>query len=447
MNRLSAAAAFTLFSGVAFATPDIICGTLDDSINHGQVGTVRAYSFGTTACNKGDSPANWISDSLNHPVISTSMFKLDTATGRMIQLGVAWPKHSFASLQGNACGFGCAGDGGWQALGSGCSDPYGASLNASQGGLGPRFEINAYTGQYIHPPLADGQTGNAVYKRLQVPAASLDTNASSLYFVEGMYVALDDAQVGNQMNNVSYRRYNINSSLSFNGFGSTVREVPAIFAWQLHGNGYNNPDNSLTISQVDVPGEGRFYVASKAVDLGNGTWRYEYALYNQNSHRSAGSISIPVNTGTSNYGFNDITYHSGEPYSSTDWTPSDDGTKLSWSTEDYSVNQNANAVRWGTMYNFWFETDAAPTTGDVELGLFRPGSPSSLSAAAVVPTADTGCPADLAEPFGVLNIFDIQEYLGAYNSGKPSADLAEPFGVFNIFDIQEYLALYNAGCP
>jgi hypothetical protein len=57
------------------------------------------------------------------------------------------------------------------------------------------------------------------------------------------------------------------------------------------------------------------------------------------------------------------------------------------------------------------------------------------------------CPADLAEPFGVLNIFDIQAYIGLYNAQDPAADLAEPFGSFNIFDIQAYIGLYNQGCP
>ena len=57
------------------------------------------------------------------------------------------------------------------------------------------------------------------------------------------------------------------------------------------------------------------------------------------------------------------------------------------------------------------------------------------------------CPADLAEPFGVLNIFDIQAFIGLYNAQDAGADLAAPFGVFNIFDLQAYIDLYNQGCP
>lgn len=59
-----------------------------------------------------------------------------------------------------------------------------------------------------------------------------------------------------------------------------------------------------------------------------------------------------------------------------------------------------------------------------------------------------GCsPADLAEPYGVLNFFDLAAYLDLFNAGDPAADLAPPFGVLNFFDLAAYLDLYNAGCP
>lgn len=57
------------------------------------------------------------------------------------------------------------------------------------------------------------------------------------------------------------------------------------------------------------------------------------------------------------------------------------------------------------------------------------------------------CPADLAEPFGVLNFFDLVAYLGLFNAGDPAADLAEPAGVLNFFDLVAYLGEFNAGCP
>lgn len=59
-----------------------------------------------------------------------------------------------------------------------------------------------------------------------------------------------------------------------------------------------------------------------------------------------------------------------------------------------------------------------------------------------------GCsPADVAEPYDVLNFFDVSAFIASYNAQEDSADLAAPFGVWNFFDVSEYIAQYNAGCP
>jgi hypothetical protein len=63
------------------------------------------------------------------------------------------------------------------------------------------------------------------------------------------------------------------------------------------------------------------------------------------------------------------------------------------------------------------------------------------------PVVDEPCVADLAEPFGVLNFFDVSAFLGFYNAQGPEADLAEPLGVWNFFDVSAFLGAYNAGCP
>lgn len=76
-----------------------------------------------------------------------------------------------------------------------------------------------------------------------------------------------------------------------------------------------------------------------------------------------------------------------------------------------------------------------------------PDAPLTGSVRALGLALDLPCPADLAAPFGLLNVFDIQAYVGLYNTMDPTADLAAPFGSFNIFDLQAYINLYNAGCP
>ena len=58
-----------------------------------------------------------------------------------------------------------------------------------------------------------------------------------------------------------------------------------------------------------------------------------------------------------------------------------------------------------------------------------------------------GCnEADLAEPFGALNFFDISAFLSAFSDNDPSADITGD-GTFNFFDISAYLSVFSAGCP
>jgi hypothetical protein len=57
------------------------------------------------------------------------------------------------------------------------------------------------------------------------------------------------------------------------------------------------------------------------------------------------------------------------------------------------------------------------------------------------------CRADLADPSGVLNFFDLAAFIALFNAGDPAADFAAPFGSLNFFDVAEYVAQFNAGCP
>lgn len=70
-----------------------------------------------------------------------------------------------------------------------------------------------------------------------------------------------------------------------------------------------------------------------------------------------------------------------------------------------------------------------------------------FSRVAALAVQDTACPADLAEPFGALNFFDVAAYLSLFNAGAAGADLAEPIGDINFFDLTAYLNAFNAGCP
>jgi hypothetical protein len=55
--------------------------------------------------------------------------------------------------------------------------------------------------------------------------------------------------------------------------------------------------------------------------------------------------------------------------------------------------------------------------------------------------------ADVAEPFGVLDLGDVNGFIGAFVAQDPLADLAAPFGVFDLGDLQAFVGAFNAGCP
>ncbi|MFQ5410929.1 MAG: c-type cytochrome [Phycisphaerae bacterium] len=366
--------------------PDVIVGDLMDVTNYPSLGGIEAFAVGTTSCNIGDENLSWVAGTNQHPVIGQNMFRLKN--DRFVQIGQSWLKHGFFALTENACGCGCNGVGG-SALGVGCSDPYCCGLNGQQGGLGPKSEVNPHTGFFPYPWINrgnQGDTGDSVYKRVQVRISDLDPtqDGGGTYFVEGHYVAPDDATAGNGNNNASYRPVTVSGSGSAWSIGlasSTVREKPGILAW-------HDVDPTVGAGSVHAPNDGRFWVAAKATNMGGGVWHYEYAIQNLNSDRSCGAFTVPITPGTVvfNVGFHDVDYHSGEPYDGTDWTVSVAGNSVTWATEDFNTNPDANALRWGTLYNFWFDCNTSLSSATLTLQLFKPGNPTSISLISRGPT-------------------------------------------------------------
>lgn len=370
--------------------PDVIVGNLHQTNSYGSSGGIAAFSVGTISCNIGDVWLNWFSNTNQHPVIGQNMFRLKD--GKFEQIGQGWLKHGFFALSETLCSGpgGCSGDPSGQHLGVGCSDPYSADLNGQQSNLGPRSQVNPFTGNYPYPfsaPAAPPVIG----RRVQVPISDLDPtlNAGALYFVEGQYVSPDDSAAGNQNNNASYRPINVlgsGSSYTLQLAGQTQRQKAGIRAWQ-------DTDPSVTLTNVQLPSDGLLILGAKATDLGGGIWRYEYALQNLNSDRAVGSFEVPVFSGAAfaNVGFHDVHSHSGEPYSNADWPSEVSGPVIRWATETFAQNANANAIRWGTLYNFRFDVNLPPVTGEVTIGLFKPGTPATVLATTVVPE---GAPPD-----------------------------------------------------
>ena len=394
-------------NGTFVPGPDVIVGELPSLEQFGGNGTQVGLALGTTSCNNGDVDLNWFAmPNTDHPVIPQNLYRMSGGTSnndRFEQIGQSWLKHAFTALTGNACGLGCNGVGGSH-LGTGCSDPYSAGLNASQSGLGSRAWVNPFTGAY--PDTARNHSGhshNGTSHRILVESNDLNTtmNPGATYFAEGHYVtpheyAWCQSNPGecNMYNNVSYRRFTVSGTTSF-GFspvGNTVRTANALTAW-----------TGATIRTIEpVPGtDGRAHVAYKVTGPVAGVWHYEYAVYNENLDRGIQSFSVPLGCGitVSNLGFhaplnhpgsaNDGTLASGG-YSNAAWTSNQTANALSWNTETLLQNQNANAIRWGTLYNFRFDSNRPPQAANATIGFFKTGLPMTVGIEGPAPDSCTG---------------------------------------------------------
>jgi hypothetical protein len=394
--------------------PDVIVGDVNGLAQFGSAsGTQVGLALGTDSCNAGVVNLNWFALPDNdHPVIPQNLYRMSggaTNDERFEQIGGSNVKHAFTALTQNLCGFGCNGTGGSQ-LGSGCSDPYSAGLNAGPN-LGSRAWINPFTGAYPRgdsatPPNSHGAAHTHVgpSHRILTEISDLNTslNAGATYYAEGQYVtpheyAWCQTHPGecNMNNNVSYRRYNVSgtaSPFSFSAVGATVRTQPAINAWT----------GATRVELKPAGDDGIAIVGYKVTNPSPGVWHYEYALYNQNLDRGIRSFTLPKQTGVtlSNVGFHAPPQHPGWPadgtvgntgYSSAPWAQAEAGGQVTWSSETLAQNPNANAVRWGTLYNIRFDSNRPPMNTSATIGFFKTGAPVTVKVQAPRGT-DPTCP-------------------------------------------------------
>jgi len=389
------------------AGPDVIVGVLPEMAQYGSNGSFVGLGIGTTSCNNGDQPLHWFAlPNTDHPVIPQNFYRMSGGVNnsdRFEQVGQSWLKHAFAALEGNDCNFGCHTSGCTTGsnLCSGCSDPYGSSLNASQTGIGSRAWVNPFTGSF--PSGANNHTGhNHTGTSHRITVATSDLNpaqyAGAAYFAEAQYVTPHEytwcqSNPGecNMFNNASYRQFSVNggpTNFNFSPVGSTIQMQPAIKAW-----------TGATVSQVEPdPGnDGIWFMGYKVTNPSAGVWHYEYAVYNENLDRAIQSFSVPLIPGVniSNIGFHAPPQEPGWPndgtqnnlgYSSTPWSVTQAPDSITWNAETFAQNQNANAIRFGTLYNFRFDADQPPQSANATVDFFKTGSP--MTVAIQVPTGN-----------------------------------------------------------
>jgi cell division septation protein DedD len=382
--------------------PDVIVGEIEDVAQFDPpVGTQVGLAIGTDSCNNGDQPVDWFAlPQTDHPVVPQNLYRMSggvTNNERFEQIGQSWMKHTFLALEDFVCGncntSGCQTG---SHLCPGCSDPYVSGLNGDQNSIGSRAWINPFTGSF--PQSANNHSGhshNGVSHRILVETNDLipAQNAGASYFGEAAYLSPHEytwcqSHPGqcNMFNNYSYRQFSVTGGPTFFNFpsvGATVRMQAAIQAWAATG---------ATASQVQPdPGiDGAWVMGYKVTNPSQNVWHYEYALFNMNLDRSIQSFTVPLGGGVNitNVGFHAPPQHPGwlndgtfnnQGYSSAPWTVTQAADSITWNCETFAQNQNANAIRWGTLYNFRFDADQPPQDGSATVAYFKTGSPSTVA--------------------------------------------------------------------
>ena len=337
------------------------------------------FSVSNTMCNPGSIVIPWSAvPQSNHPKFGFMVTRLQN--DRMVQISDrSYCKHAFLSLNtNNGVCLPCNDPGTGSIMGIGCSDVYAAGNNADRNYLGPPDEINPWLGTWnmvgsyfdrgdpevTAPANTDGarsplsMLGDAVKNRVTIKESDIVTGASYFYQIhllhEGESVAarndnLMTRGVSFTWSGTSWSATNVGDAIS----GSVLTQWPGASV-STAGNG--NED-------------GRVQVAVKVLGPTNGFWRYEYAIHNVDNHRGIASFRIPVcpSARVRNMGFRDI-----DQDALNQWTITRAGGELVFSAP------GNNPLNWNSLYNFWFDCDAAPVASNATLDQARIG-PGALN--------------------------------------------------------------------
>ncbi len=369
--------------------PDVIAADILSAFNTTPEGSIDAIALGVAACNMGTVKLNWLGGSPDTALVRGNFhrYQVVDGAGRFEQIGLSWLKNGFYPAPTTTHCACTPEPPGVFALGPGCTDTYNATYNANQTYAYPNFEVSAATGLFPVPH-ANPPWSGTIARRLQLALDDLSpTGFGVRWFAEAMYVAADEAAAGNQDNNASWREMTVSVSggdatVSVLSSGATSRGSPAIRAWKT-------VDPVVQVTQLSIPSDGFALVGWRVTQLAGGLWHYEYAVENLNSDRCIGAFSLPVadDVVLTNVGFHDVSYHSGDgpggvEWSALDWTSTRANGRLTWACESEAQNTSANAIRWGTLYNFRFDANKPPQATLLELGLWMGGNPAAIATAA-----------------------------------------------------------------
>lgn len=374
----------------------------------------NGFAASTTSINHGSGAIAWRSNGvgigavmpIQHPLIGINMFRI--SGGKFEQIGEGWLKHAWLATNSTECPTSCTPSGSGSALGLGCTDTYNSGHNSEYRYLGPKSEVNPYTGVWTAEQSWFTQGANDRIRRItnsqRMPATSTSTSTavsytwgatqsrmkvadldlqvpSSQFLYEGYYMAgyvhtnnssgspMVTAIDGNKYNNYQYRF----ATPTFNGSGwtwadnATTNSGPAINAWG---------DSRVT----GVPRiEGDVITAVKTSDVGGGWYLYDYAVYNLDLDRQLDAFSISVDDSVN---VRNITFRDSDKDATNEWTMVRSNGNVRWTM----AASPANSLSYARLFNFRFEAQTPPVPGFGQGDMVKPGSFSYLTYAITGPT-------------------------------------------------------------
>jgi hypothetical protein len=374
-------------------------GTLEATIAGDPLGTSTALYTGNIAwyTKFTGSPPNYNPPYKNdqHPLLIWNLYRIN-ANGSIEQIGRSGVKHAFLTINAG-CADSCFDS---HSLGRSCGDTYGTGNNDSPWDMGPRSEIVPATSTWgrcgsIWDPECDGSehdNGNDSWtQRLKTHESQVDpaVNTGATFMMDSWYLARQDINIYNSMATVTGTPHYSGGQWSFNG-QSNYRLGAAIDRWVDPA---SPPPNAMN-TELAVT-EGHAKLAVKVTDLGNGSWRYDYAVMNLDFARAvtqpAGANGGPDPRVISNQGFDSFTIPAGGTIGATTfsngmldvpgWTESSADGTVTWTAPD------GGTLDWGTLYSYSITTTSAPVAGTASLHVALSGTPVAYDVATLVPAA------------------------------------------------------------
>lgn len=310
-----------------------------------------------------------------HPFLVLHTYQLRNGVFR--QIAQSDVKHAFFSVNS-----GCACPGG-QTLYVGCSDTYGAGTNLNREYLAPRNEVSAFTGDWESlgshfdgTPVDNfrdhGGFGNHDdFEHRMVAQESQFQEPDSRFFVEAWYLVKDDINIFNGM---GYREFvptlagNV-WGFSFSDSGLTLGSALDAYVNPLAPNPGEAHENLNT-------GEGNVRLAIRTQDLGENTFRYEFALLNLDFDRQIQSFTVPL---PDNSIILDETFFDRDMNPGNNWAVTISPNAITWQAPV------GNSLDWGTLYNFGFTANGEPAAQTLALGPLE-GDQTALSIPSLGPS-------------------------------------------------------------